>query len=358
MDSPEYRVVLFPLGGYLGSAPIQMGTRFGYRTALGAAILVRQSDENLSSTGVPPIYAITRVFVGDEFAGRNGGAGIQEIDHAGVWTAVSINAVLELVDQIHSARIFENTSGFTAGEAIVGPDRRPQWPAGLHPDLHAPLIWLRPAGTFTLDAHHPDEVFFRVVKPGRGYLTEAVIAGQDVKPGDRLSFLAGGGPTKLMGLRFEVAAGAAVSFPSGSGAIELLTAGRLATATNRGIVPLKSESVSVAGDLPLLRCQMSALSEKASGNTSELTAQWRFQLLPPSFNDPVLKLAVELDAQGQQDAAGSAHVSFNWATLRPMDLGDMWLSYFFPMSADAKKNDAVLAQLRARGILQAIATMN
>jgi hypothetical protein len=271
IENPDFRVALFAVEPYAGAVRKPDWVEHRYRATLGAAIFARHGDEDRA------VYGLVRVVLRHATVARNARAGVRDIDPRHSIAAAWRNAALGLAQDVLNSNAFADGSVAEPVEAVVGPDRQAVWPAGSEPDLHAPLQWTRPAGQISL----PDGAasYFQVIAPKQGYLTGAALAGEALRPGDRLRYLRLGNRRNLAALRFDVASdgGTLIALE----AWKLLAANALGGALRRElVVPGIGGPGQTPDGLPVVICHLSALSElPAASETPAITADWRVTLL-------------------------------------------------------------------------------
>lgn len=309
-ENPEFRIVLFAPGSYYGMAAAKGSVEHRYRATIGAAIFARHGDESM------PVYGLARVFLRDEHLARVAAAGIRDIDDRSALFTAWRNAAIELAREVLASGMLARTDDSTVIEAAIGSGGQPAWPAGLEPDAHAPLLWLRPAGMIEIES--AAKPFYRIEPPSQGYLTEAVLGGEHLKPGDRLRYSRAGPRAELLRFRFDTARGEEPLIDRDI--LQAIVAGRLAEALHREFVPTNGSGDSGLLDgIPLLRCYVSALAEATAGSGLSYSGQWRMQLLEPGAAQPAAKLGIQVTSQVPAAEA---------SVMSPLDRGGYRLLYF------------------------------
>jgi len=311
-ENPEFRIVLFAPGSFYGTAAGKGAVEHRYRATMGAAVYARHGDESL------PVYGLVRVFMRDERLGRVAAAGIREVDDRSALFTAWRNAAIELAREVLASGVLAGKDESTAVEAEIGAGGQPAWPTGLQPDSHAPLLWLRPAGTIELGSGEPAKPYYRIESPSQGYLTAAVLSGEHLKPGDRVRYSRAGNRAELLRFRFDTARGETPLLDAD--VLQQMVGGRMAEALHRELAPVNGGADSAWLDgVPLLRCYLSGLAEAETASGLSYTGQWRMQLLQPPATQPAAKLGLQITSQ--VPAAEASAVS-------PLDRGGYRLVYF------------------------------
>lgn len=133
--------------------------------------------------------AVARAFTTTEEQAAVEMTNVRELRPEDLWFTTLRNACVRLAGSLRSAAL--GAAGNRAGRTLagrVGPGGEVSWPEGA-PGPHAPLAWLRPAGTVTDERGAPlPEPLLERVEPSRGFLNLASLAGETTEPGDVLEF--------------------------------------------------------------------------------------------------------------------------------------------------------------------------
>jgi hypothetical protein len=335
-ENPEFRIVLFDAASYSGITAEKAAVEHRYRATMGAALFARHGD------GETPLYGLVQVFLKNEYLGRMSEAGVREVDDRAAIFSAWRNTAIELAREVLASGKLGGVDTPTVVDGEIGADRAPVWPPGLRPDSHAPLLWLRPAGTIALGGTGKAS-YYRVQTPSLGYLTEAVANAEKLKAGDKLRYTRMGTRAELLGLRFEIAPKDAAPLLDGD-VVRQIVAGHLAETLGREIVSVdgSARQEGALDGIPVLRCYVSSVSELANSAGLSYSGQWRLQLLPSTGSPAVAKVGIEV----------TSHVtSSEAAALKPLDQTAYRIQYF------AKALDQLSSAMRAEGFERALKTL-